>query len=105
MSRDFKIDLWDLDNGSVGLDQLTIEIRLCCDMAFVNSASFSNCVGLLQLVGSESAMRAVECHDDNLTEVGHTGQQEAGRSLDVINDLGGGVNDLQGSQSILCLQA
>lgn len=81
LRRDFKVNLGDLDCGGIGLDELTVEISLVGDLAGVDGASNSDGVGLLELVRAVSAVGAVESHQDDLTEVRHTGQQKASGAL------------------------
>lgn len=50
-------------------------------MAGIDGASDGDGVGLLKLVGPVSTVRAVESHEDDLTEVRNTSEQEAGGSL------------------------
>lgn len=82
LGRDFKVDFRDLDNGSVCLDELAVQVGLSRDLAGVNGASDSDGVGLLQLVGSVAAVGAVKGHDDHLAEVRHAGQQQTSSSLE-----------------------
>lgn len=82
LGRDLKLDFGDLDNSSVSLDELAVQVGLGRDLAGVDGASDSNGVGLLQLVGSVAAVGAVKGHDDNLAEVRDAGQQQTSGSLD-----------------------
>lgn len=81
LGRNLKVNLGNLDSGGIGLDELTVEIGLAGDLAVVNGASNSDSVGLLELIRAVSAVRAVESHQDHLTEVRHTGQQQASSTL------------------------
>lgn len=74
LGRDLKVDFGDLDNGSVCLDELAVQVGLGRDLAGINGASDSDGVGLLQLVGSVAAVGAVKGHDDHLTEVRHASE-------------------------------
>ena len=71
LGRDLKIHLGDLDDSSVCLDELAVEIGLGGYVTGVDGASDGDGIGLLQLVRSVSAVGAVKGHDDDFTEVGN----------------------------------